>query len=84
VSLDYESRFLGKEIIGVFVNRLGKSLIAIGLSLITAYFGAQLDLQYLSITLVIVSVAWLLVSYRLSVFLGTVEATNEEGKAKKE
>ncbi|CAB9507095.1 expressed unknown protein [Seminavis robusta] len=69
VNLDYESRFLGKEIIGVFVNRVGKSLVAIGLSLVTVYFGSQSGLQYLSLALVAVAAGWLLVTYRLTTFL---------------
>ena len=81
--MDYESRFLGKEIIGVFVNRVGKSVVAIGLSIVTAYFGAELDLQYLSMTLVGVAAAWLFVSYRLTIFLGAI-AAEEKAKAKKE
>jgi hypothetical protein len=35
VSLDYESRFFGKEIIGLFVNRFGKSSMAALLLLVT-------------------------------------------------
>eukprot|EP00543_Licmophora_paradoxa_P006707 CAMPEP_0202444332 /NCGR_PEP_ID=MMETSP1360-20130828/3453_1 /ASSEMBLY_ACC=CAM_ASM_000848 /TAXON_ID=515479 /ORGANISM="Licmophora paradoxa, Strain CCMP2313" /LENGTH=422 /DNA_ID=CAMNT_0049060305 /DNA_START=72 /DNA_END=1337 /DNA_ORIENTATION=- len=35
-SLDYESRFVGKEVIGLFANRLGKSSMAVVLSILTA------------------------------------------------
>lgn len=86
VSLDYESRFLGKEIIGVFVNRVGKSVVAIGLSAVTAYFGSQIDLGYLSMALVVVSVFSLLVSYQLTKFLdGTGQKDDiAESKPKKE
>ena len=83
VSLDYESRFLGKEIIGVFVNRVGKSVVAIALSFVTAYFGSELDLQYLSVALVAVAAAWLFVSYRLTLFLG-VDANDEKARSKTE
>jgi len=69
VSLDYESRFLGKEIIGVFVNRVGKSVVSIGISAVTAYFGPRFDLQYLSIALVAISAAWLGVTFQLTTYL---------------
>lgn len=83
VSLDYESRFLGKEIIGVFVNRVGKSVVAIGLSFFTAYFGEELDLKYLSMALVVIGAAWLCVSYRLTTFLNA-DAESDDKKYKKE
>jgi ATP/ADP translocase len=78
--MDYESRFLGKEIIGVFVNRVGKSVVAIGLSLVSAYYGSQSDLQPLSLALVLIASGWLLVTYRLTTLLGEGPAA----KAKKE
>ena len=77
VSLDYESRFLGKEIIGVFVNRVGKSAVAIGLSAVAAYFGTQFDLHYLSIALAVGATAWLIVSWRLAGMLSETDTDNE-------
>jgi ATP/ADP translocase len=68
VSLDYESRFIGKEIIGLFVNRAGKSTMAVGLSLATNFFGSsssgldQMFVQALSVS----SLFWLLASYPLA------------------
>jgi ATP/ADP translocase len=61
VSLDYESRFLGKEIIGLTVNRFGKSLMA----LTTAGFGLSLDLDYVRSALALVALLWLVATYRL-------------------
>lgn len=76
MSLDYESRFLGKEIIGVFVNRVGKSAV----SLFSAYWGAQLSLYYLSVALVVVSTAWLAVSLQMIKLLD--EPVTESGDEK--
>jgi hypothetical protein len=62
VSLDYESRFLlDKEIIGLTVNRFGKSLMA----LTTAGFGLSLDLDYVRSALALVALLWLVATYRL-------------------
>ena len=40
VPLDFESRYLGKEVIGVFGNRFGKSGISLVLSGLGALFGS--------------------------------------------
>ena len=70
----------------VFVNRVGKSAVAIGLSAVTAYFGSQLILRYLSISLVVTSICSLIVAFRLTKFLD--KATESENlldnKTKKE
>lgn len=65
VSLDYESRFVGKEIIGLFVNRVGKSAMAIGLSLVTNWFGQSKD-QWFVQALSVSSLLWLFASYPLA------------------
>jgi len=78
VSLDYESRFLGKEIIGVFVNRVGKSAVAIGLSVVTTYYGSDLDLKHLSTALVVISILSWLLSYRLSKFLDKTNNNDDD------
>jgi ATP/ADP translocase len=78
VSLDYESQFLGKEIIGLTVNRFGKSITA----LTTACFGLSLDLDYLRSALVLVACLWWIATYRLVrlVDVGTIS----EAKSKTE
>jgi len=63
--LDFESRYLGKEVIGVFGNRLGKSGISLTLSLITSTFG-NLGLQGLSRLSTVLSVLWMYYAVRLS------------------
>jgi ATP/ADP translocase len=72
VSLDYESQFLGKEIIGLTVNRFGKSIMA----LTTACFGLSVDLDHLRSSLVFVAFLWLIATYRL-VRLFDVGTTSE-------
>lgn len=71
----------------VFVNRVGKSVVAIGLSAVTAYFGPQLDLGYLSLALVVISIFSLSVAYRLTKFLDETaksDSHGDDGKSKKE
>lgn len=80
MSLDYESRFLGKEIIGVFVNRVGKSAV----SMLTAYWGKQLSLYYLSISLMVVSACWLAVSLWMTKMLDDSDDVLKDKKAKSE
>jgi ATP/ADP translocase len=63
--LDFESRYLGKEVIGVFGNRLGKSGMSFLLSLITSMFG-NLGLQGLSCLSTGASMLWLIYAFRLS------------------
>ena len=63
--LDFESRYLGKEVIGVFGNRLGKSGISLTLSLITSTFG-NLGLQGLARLSTVSSVLWMYYAVRLS------------------
>lgn len=57
IPLDFESRYLGKEIIGVLANRFGKSGISLFLSILTSLFG-DLDMQQLSILTTISSMVW--------------------------
>jgi ATP/ADP translocase len=75
VSLDYESRFLGKEIIGLTVNRFGKSIMAL------ACFGLSLDLDYLRSALALVAFLWLIATYRL---IRLVDVGTSEAKSKTE
>lgn len=67
MSLDYESRFFGKEVIGLFVDRLGKSSTAIILTVVTNVFGQspQLDKAFVQV-LSVSSLMWLFASYPLA------------------
>eukprot|EP00539_Tryblionella_compressa_P012452 CAMPEP_0178823042 /NCGR_PEP_ID=MMETSP0746-20121128/4926_1 /TAXON_ID=913974 /ORGANISM="Nitzschia punctata, Strain CCMP561" /LENGTH=520 /DNA_ID=CAMNT_0020484611 /DNA_START=132 /DNA_END=1694 /DNA_ORIENTATION=+ len=68
ISLDYESRFFGKEVIGLFVDRLGKSSTAIVLSLVSSVFGQSplLDKAFVQ-ALSVASLSWFFASYPLAV-----------------
>jgi hypothetical protein len=65
VPLDFESRFVGKEIIGVFGYRLGKSLMSLSLAVMTTAFG-NFNLQQLSIFSNVAAVVWAKTAWNLS------------------
>jgi ATP/ADP translocase len=65
VPLDFESRFVGKEVIGVFGYRFGKSCMSLALSAFTAIL-PTFALKELSIMSSLVSVAWLRTAWSLS------------------
>jgi len=68
VSLDYESRFIGKEVINLFAARLGKSSMAICLSLLSSFWikgDGELE-QFLSFGLSVVAVSWIFTTLRLT------------------
>lgn len=64
-SLDYESRFFGKEIIDNFGNRLGRSVCSIGLILYTKYI-KEIDSSTLSVLTFICASSWFLSGVGLS------------------
>lgn len=70
VPLDFESRFLGKEVIGVFGYRFGKSLMSLGLSGLSAVFGS-FGIQEYSIMSAIVNLVWFKAAWSLSNFVPT-------------
>mmetsp|Transcript_8339 Transcript_8339/g.20593 ORF Transcript_8339/g.20593 Transcript_8339/m.20593 type:complete len:565 (+) Transcript_8339:156-1850(+) len=70
VPLDFESRFLGKEIIGVFGYRFGKSMISLSLSAMTSIMG-QFNLQSLSILADLAAVTWAKTAWNLSSLVPT-------------
>mmetsp|Transcript_12569 Transcript_12569/g.23580 ORF Transcript_12569/g.23580 Transcript_12569/m.23580 type:complete len:537 (+) Transcript_12569:272-1882(+) len=65
VPLDFESRFLGKEIISVFGYRFGKSGMSLGLSGLTAVFG-NFGLQQLSFLTGGAAFLWLSAAWNVS------------------
>mmetsp|Transcript_27401 Transcript_27401/g.41917 ORF Transcript_27401/g.41917 Transcript_27401/m.41917 type:complete len:552 (-) Transcript_27401:294-1949(-) len=76
VPLDFESRYLGKEVIGVFGNRFGKSgmsLILSGLSYIFGNFG----IQELSRLTTVASLSWMACSVWLSNLIPKREEAEE-------
>ena len=70
VPLDFESRFVGKEIIGVFGYRFGKSCISLSLSALTSIFG-QFDLQSLSVMADFAAITWAKMAWNLSSLVPT-------------
>jgi ATP/ADP translocase len=77
VPLDFESRFVGKEVIGVFGYRFGKSLMSLALSALTALL-PTFALKELSVLSSLVSLGWMRTAWRLSNFVPT-RAQAEEG-----
>jgi ATP/ADP translocase len=65
VPLDFESRFLGKEVIGVFGYRLGKSFMSLVVSGLTSVMG-NFGLQELSILSSGVGLVWMRTAWQLS------------------
>jgi ATP/ADP translocase len=70
--LDYESRFVGKESIGMFANRFGKS----GMAVVMAVLADRATLDQLSLASSVFSVLWFVVS--LQVVNVIVSKTTEE------
>jgi hypothetical protein len=66
VSLDYESRYLGKKVISLIAGKFGKSVMAMGLSLLMVMYGDQDDtMWYLVATSTIFTFLWLFTSMSL-------------------
>jgi ATP/ADP translocase len=82
VPLDYESRFLGKEVIGVLGYRFGKSAASLALSGLTSFFGA-VGLRELSYLTTGAAGVWLGAAWRLSNLVPTREQAEEAYKQMK-
>ena len=66
VSLDYESRYLGKKVISLIAGKFGKSAMAVALSLTMVMYGKRPDMMwYLLTTAAVFTFLWLLSSVRL-------------------
>jgi hypothetical protein len=66
VSLDYESRYLGKKVISLIAGKFGKSVMAVALSLLMVMYGDQDDtMWYLVATSTIFTFLWLFTSMSL-------------------
>mmetsp|Transcript_10210 Transcript_10210/g.14434 ORF Transcript_10210/g.14434 Transcript_10210/m.14434 type:complete len:128 (+) Transcript_10210:120-503(+) len=78
VSLDYDCRFFGKEVINVLGNRLGKSGMAICMVLITSIMGKKNeDLESILCPLCnAVAFFWLICSYKLKILLKYKDKTH--------
>jgi len=76
VPLDFDSRYKGKEIIGVFGSRFGKSGISLFLSWMTYLFG-DFGIRDLSRLNALASTAWMVCTFKLSAL---IHKTSEEEK----
>ena len=68
VSLDYESRYLGKKVISLGAGKFGKSIMAVALSLVMVMYGERTDVNimwYLLATATLFTFLWLFASMRL-------------------
>lgn len=66
VPLDFESRFVGKEVNGVFGNRLGKSGMSVLLSVFTGVFGKAFGIAQLTQLASVASLSWAACTFWLS------------------
>lgn len=83
VPLDFESRFLGKEVIGVLGYRFGKSAASLALSALTSSFGTM-GLRELSYFTTGAASIWLGAAWKLSALVPTrAEAEEAYEKMKK-
>jgi len=71
-SLDYDSRFFGKEIVSLFANRLGRSGSAVILAILSSAFPAFFAKA--PFLLACMSSAWLFVCYRVVELLHRTQA----------
>lgn len=76
VPLDFESRYVGKEIIGVFGYRFGKSLMSLFLSGLTTTMG-NFGLHQLSILSSLVACGWMQTAWSLSKYVPTRKEAEE-------
>jgi len=66
VSLDYESRYLGKKVISLGAGKFGKSTMALALSFVMIMYGEKEDIiWYLLLVATLFTILWLVTSIRL-------------------
>lgn len=82
VPLDFESRYVGKEVIGVFGYRFGKSLMSLALSGLTSVMG-NFGLHQLSILSALVGCGWMQAAWKLSNLVPTREEAEKAYQAGK-
>ncbi len=75
VSLDYESRYLGKKVISLIAGKFGKSAMAVALSMLMVLYGEETEvLWYLLATATVFTFLWLFVSMSLHTLIETSKA----------
>jgi ATP/ADP translocase len=78
-SLDYESRFIGKQKINLFANRLGKSAMAITLFLLATYLGKE-DSELSRILVLgsnLIACIWLIATIQLTCYIDNRKEESE-------
>jgi ATP/ADP translocase len=78
VTLDYESVFFGKEIIGLFANRLGKGVMAIVLAGVMSVAAKRHGIDHLNQLIVAISFTWFFVSLRMTRLLNQHQQKQQE------
>jgi hypothetical protein len=76
IPLDFTSRYLGKEVIGVFGNRFGKSGMSLVLSGLTFGFGT-FGMAHLTKLSALASLVWMSCAWRLSGWVLTKDEAEE-------
>lgn len=84
VPLDFESRFIGKEVISVFGYRFGKSLTSLVLSGVTTFVARDFGLQEMSYITTSMALLWGTRCFRLSNFVLTRKEADEAYKKNRE
>lgn len=78
VSLDYESRYLGKKVISLIAGKFGKSAMAVALSLIMVVHGEDTEVTwYLLATATLFTFLWLLASASLHTLIEASKMSKE-------
>ena len=72
VSLDYESRYLGKKVISLIAGKFGKSVMAVALSFVMVVHGEDTDIMWhLLATATVFTFFWLIASMSLHALIET-------------
>jgi len=80
VSLDYESRFIGKEVVNLFAARLGKSGMAVCLSVLSSlWVNSEVELEkFVSSESSVLATLWICATFRLTTLLPPLERARDK------
>lgn len=73
VTLDHESRFVGKQIVALFANRLGKSAVAVALTMLSMFLPESWSTWIIRRCWILLCALWVVASYRLSTSKASAE-----------
>jgi ATP/ADP translocase len=82
-TLDYESRYFGKEVVGLVANRFGKSVSALGLAIVSMKYTGTTDIESFDTKtapqlLIVATIIWLYVSILASNQIDTSRRVGEK------